>query len=154
MWFLAGTFGTVAERTCTVPADKALLIPIGTALFWIPVDADTVAGLRAKIAEDRTTELEMTVDGVALQGLWNFRFESPSTFFFATADLNSFFGVTGPGFEDGHPYEALAAGYLVMLEPLPVGQHTIKWRTKAVQPAIFPSVQVFELNITYHLTVE
>ena len=28
VWFLAGTFGSIAERTCTVPSGKSLLLPV------------------------------------------------------------------------------------------------------------------------------
>jgi hypothetical protein len=151
VWFLAGTIGTEAERTCTVPADKALLIPIINGFFWIPTDGPTPEALRAVAKEilDHVTEVEMTVDGVSLQGLQNFRFQSPD-----------FFNFTGPAEEEETIFPAqtgthltYADGYYVMLEPLAPGEHTIWFRAKMVFPATFPQIQVFELNITYHLTM-
>lgn len=156
VWFLAGTFGDSADRACTVPADKAVLFGILNSLFWIPADSETVAGIRAiaKQDMDHATELEVTVDGVELQGLGNYRFQSLSSFFFTTADLFTFFGMNEqPGWEDGIPHEATSDGYWIMLKPLAPGEHTLKTRGKKVIPTTFPNVQVFESFTSWRLTV-
>src|SRR5438093_7134593 len=47
VWFLAGNFGGTTTRTCTIPANTALLYPVINSLCWRPGDSDTEAGLRA-----------------------------------------------------------------------------------------------------------
>jgi hypothetical protein len=152
VWFLYGTFGTSVERTCTVPSDKAIFFPLYCASFWIPTDGDTPEIIRAGAIRciDATTELEASVDGVALNGLGNYRFHSPDFYYF-----------TGPS-DDPDPvfvggmgtHLAYGDGYWVMLEPLSPGEHTVWFHAKSVYPATFPNVQVFEVTVTYHLTVE
>ena len=44
---------------------------------------------------------------------------------------------------------AVAAGYWIMLAPLPVGEHTIHF-TASVDNPLFGQ---FEVDVTYHLTV-
>jgi hypothetical protein len=157
VWFLGSTFQAEAERRCVVPADKALFFPVGFAVLTVlPVDAETVAGLRAlaKAQADHITELQVAVDGVELQGLRNFRFRSPSSFIFTTVDLLGVLGLSRPGFEDGVPHEAVTDGYWVMLQRLPVGEHTIIARVKFVFPAQFPDVQTAETKLIWHLTVQ
>ena len=39
----------------------------------------------------------------------------------------------------------------VVLSP---GQHTIVFRGKYVMPGTFPDVEIFENEVTYHLTVQ
>lgn len=154
VWFLVGSGGTSTERTCTVPAGKALFFPMLNWIGWIGTDADTVEGLRAigKEFANHVTELEAVVDGTALQGLFNFRFHSPSSFYFTSVD---FLGTIGyPAGLDGVPHESYAEGFWVMLEPLPPGDHVIRFGGKTVYPATYPSTQVFEVTATYHLTVQ
>lgn len=151
VWFLAGTFGTLAERRCVVPADKAILMSMINTVHWIPLDGSTVAELRskAKAFVDHTTELEVIVDGVPLQGLHNFRFRSPSSFSFTTNGLFELFGLPEGAYD-----VAVSEGFWVMLEPLSVGQHTLKVRGKTSTPATFPDVEVFEVTVIWHLTVQ
>ena len=152
VWFLAGTVGTTAERRCTVPAGKAILFPIICGFFWVPTDAATpeeLPGL-AQFVLDHATEVEAIVDGVPLRGLENYRFRSQRTFWFT--------GPTAPDEciypnQDG-PHETFADGYYVMLEPPPRGPHELYFRGKLVFPGTYPDVQVIEITIAYHLTVQ
>ena len=152
VWFLPGGLGTLEEYAGTVPEGKALLFPLLSSLGWVPTDGPTLEAIRAQAKKDldQVTELEVTVDGVAIQSLRNFRFRSPEPFSF-----------TGPADESGWlfpgqrgTYEAVAEGYWIMLKPLPVGHHTIRCRAKQVYPGIEGSEDfVFEVEVTYHLTV-
>ena len=50
VWFLAGTFGGSAERTCTVPAGRALLLPVlNIAYIRDPGETITVEEMRQTI---------------------------------------------------------------------------------------------------------
>jgi hypothetical protein len=48
VWFLAGTFGGPAERTCTIKKGKAIFFPLLNGIFWTPLDP--------KVPEDCTDE--------------------------------------------------------------------------------------------------
>jgi hypothetical protein len=95
VWFLTFVFGITHadDRTCTIPADKAILI---SGSFFVDV-----------IPEDATTE-------------------------------------------DGLP--AAANGNFVMLEPLPVGQHTLTDHFTLSLPQ-GPNIGMIERTVTYHLTI-
>jgi|SRR3972149_1044091 len=87
VWFLAGTAGGTAERSCTIPKDKAILVPIINAATWIPTDGTTKGEIKqaAKSLMDHVTEVETTVDGIKLKNLKeDYRFQS------------KFFTFTGP----------------------------------------------------------
>ena len=92
------------------------------------------------------TELEVEVDGVALQDLFDYR--ATSRLFTFTGDLS-----LGDGVWDscltGSPQPAVSDGYWIMLTPLSVGNHTIHLRGKEV----FPGPFVFDTEVTYDLTV-
>jgi hypothetical protein len=149
VWFLLGTTGGAVERTCTVPVGKPIFFPILTNSSAIPEDGTTEAQLRAvcKDSLDHATEMDASVDGVALQGLGHYRVASP------------LFQCTEPGAPHGiwtgyeGTYESVAEGYYIILEPLAPGAHTVHFHGKMVWPAVYPNASVFEVEATYHLTV-
>jgi hypothetical protein len=154
VWFLAGTSGPpTAERTCTIPGGKALFFPIVNIFGVIPTDAETLAGLRSLVKDfiDHTTELTASVDGVALQGLRNYRCHSLSSFFY-TAPEREEDTVFSPGYSGTK--EAYADGFYLMLEPLAPGPHTITFHGRYQLPTTYPNVNEFSTTVTYHLTVE
>ena len=73
VWFLAGTFGGAVTRQCTIPSDRAILVPI----ILIVCDSatepalDTEEELRAcaKADQDLVIGKEITVDGVNVGNL-------------------------------------------------------------------------------------
>jgi len=149
VWFLAGTFGGTAERTCTIPAGKGLFFPIIDAICWLTLPSDTEPMARAVNADliNHVTDLELAVDGVPVRGLENLRFASPE--FPITFDAADPVWPTPPG-----PFPAFSDGYFVMLEPLPRGTHTIYFRGKWVVPEAFPEADILLTVVTYHLTVQ
>jgi len=150
VWFLAGTMGPTVERTCTVPAGKAILFPLLNA-FWvatIPEETEPVMRANCRDGMDHVTELWATVDGVSLRGLFAYRFEAPRVFFATFPEVGGLWGVPGGA------YPAFQEGFWIMLEPPAPGEHALTWGGRAVNPATPPNVDVFEQNITYHLTVE
>jgi hypothetical protein len=78
VWFLAGTGGGSAERTCTVPAGKAILIPIINAAY-LRTAGETEEEMRTGAKEwiDTVTTLEASINGTSLQASWNYRVQSP-----------------------------------------------------------------------------
>jgi hypothetical protein len=155
VWFLAGATGPTggsATRRCTVPADKAILVPIINAecdTLTEPTVGGTEAQLRAcaKGFMDLVTQTSASVDGTAIdlgpvsQG--RFRFQSP-LFTITFAPNNGFYpdgSVAGTG-------TAVADGFWLLIRPLPKGQHTIDFQGTAV----FGDV-VFQVGVHYDLTV-
>ncbi len=145
VWFLAGTQGGLVERTCTIPAGKAILFPVVNNVnirAASETDEELLAG--AKSSTDSVTTLEASIDGVALQDLWSYRIQSP--FFDVTLPDDNVFGISGG------TYRGVADGYWVFLEPLPPGQHEIRFHGVMGNPTA-ASIVNFETAVTYKLTI-
>jgi len=146
VWFLGGSFtvSNVVIRNCRVPAGKALFFPIVnvdcSSLEQPPFFGDTPGARRTCATEiiDTVTDLSAEVDGEALHHLRLYRATSPNLVFAVPPD-----NVLGVAADSG---EMVADGYYLMLEPLPVGRHTIHFSGTI-------GVFNFTLDITYHLTV-
>jgi len=142
VWFLAGNFGGETVRTVTVPTGKALYFPITTYGAWEPTDGNTEEELlaTAKFYTDAVTELECTVDGVALRDLYTYRVMSP-------------FGAFGPNDMTDVPNGSdllVADGYWLLLAPLSASQHVIEF-SAVLGP---PDDPWFWLHVKYNVTVE
>jgi hypothetical protein len=121
VWFLAGTGGGEVARTCTIPSGKAIFFPV------LNVECDylsdlahkTEADLRkcAKDDQDKATNLQATIDGVAIPDLNMYRVQSP--LFNLTIPKDNAMGIP-PG-----STQAISDGFWVLLKPLPVGKHEI-----------------------------
>jgi hypothetical protein len=149
VWFLAGTFGTKAERTCTVKKGKALFFPILNAITFAPDFCKDVTSCRfdADITQTQGGKFEWacTVDGIPCI------FKSPVVR--AQSDplrLNLKTGTIateadGFGLDPGVRKIAISDGYWIMLDPLKPGVHTIHFTAATVGG--------LNLDVTYHLTV-
>ena len=123
-WFLAGTFGTQAERTCSIPAGVPVAFPLVNQM-GTPVDcaafmstAKGSAVLDGKKVDSETFRGEtISVQGVA---------DNP---------------VTGTG----ERFTATGCGLWVQLPPLKSGKHTLTIRGQA---------QDFSVGVDYSLTVD
>jgi hypothetical protein len=155
VWFYAGTFGNSAERTCTVPAGKAIFMPVFNWVFGAGVfDCDpTVPGvpcdvpsLRAAAAANTEAAeiLEVTIDGVSVQNVRDYRAFSPQPFSL-TYPENSVVGVPSGTYSPN-----VADGYWLMLSPLSKGGHTLRVHVRA-PGTIFGLI---EYTVVTHLTVE
>jgi hypothetical protein len=73
VWFLAGTFGGPATRTCNIPSGKAILLPLINAQcnYLTKPNLKTNSQLLdcAKSLNEGITKLDATVDGVKIPGL-------------------------------------------------------------------------------------
>jgi hypothetical protein len=120
VWFLAGTGGGEAVRSCTIPSGKAILIPIiNVECDSLDLNLKTESDLRkcAKADQDKATNLQAVIDGVALTDLEKYRVQSP------------LFNVTIPkdnvgGYPPGST-QAVSDGFWILLKPLPPGKHEI-----------------------------
>lgn len=151
IWFLGGSFAAVpssdggyvatADRTGTVPDDKALFFPI------LDAEASVAEGNGTKYVQLRDTAiseiapatgLACEIDGKPIKHLEQYRFQSP-LFVWGPLPANNLLG-----FATGTVSPAVSDGYFLLLYPLSPGKHTIHFTG---------GVPGFTLDITYHLTV-
>ena len=148
VWFLAGTGGGAVTRECTIPSDKAILIPI------INVECDSAAGpaieteadLRACAKADQDTVItkEITINGVSIGNLDSYRFQSP--LFNLTYPENNIAGLAP------QTATAISDGYWILLEPLRPGTHEIHFKAALGDPTAIGTTN-FALDVRYLLTV-
>lgn len=142
VWFLGGTFGGSATRTCTIPAETGVFFPL------VVLSCDNVgmnpplspAGLRDLCASYLgQTVLDAELDGKTIKNLGQFRFKS-SVFSYSVTDNNLF------GYPAGVVYPTVADGYFLMLKPLSPGMHTLHFHG-GLPP------YGFDVNVSYTLNV-
>jgi hypothetical protein len=149
VWFLAGTTGGTATRSCTIPSGKGILFPVingeCSTVEGTP-EADLAACATGQI-DDFVTETSASVDGTAIDlgppgPNARFRFTSHPLVFPITFASGNGFGVpAGTG-------KAAADGYWVLVKPLTVGSHTIDFHGTLVAGDF-----TFETGAHYNLTV-
>jgi hypothetical protein len=146
VWFLADQLGGKEERTCTIPAGKAIMIPLLTGECDTSASEDkTDEGLRrCAMAGDEYGVVEASVDGKKIKNLEQYRTQS------------GFFNVTiveGNIYEQpAGTYRAFADGFFLFLEPLPPGKHDVELKVSVLNP-IEPSYN-YNADWTYHLIIE
>jgi hypothetical protein len=147
VWFLAGTFGGDATRTCTVSPERMLFFPfLNQVCSTVLGDGTTEAELRAcangfvdAILASPLTILTVTIDGQPVQALETYRAQSPPGTFDITFPPGAVFGIP-----EG-PSASVSDGLWLMLAPLSPGNHLISFG--AVTPT-------FSFAVTYNLTVQ
>jgi len=144
VWFLAGTFGGTATRTCTIPAGKPIFFPLINNLAFKPSGRETLLDLRRLAGGliDDVTVLQATIDGEAVQNLFGFRVRAPSFTVIAPPR-----GLVPPGqlSVPGNTDPIVSDGYWLLLSPLPAGQHVIHFHAETSGG--------FVVDVTYHLTI-
>jgi hypothetical protein len=155
VWFFAGTFGNSVERSYSVPAGKAIFVPVfnwifGSGVFdcdptvpGVPCDVDTLRAAAAANTEAADV-LVVIIDDVPVQDVRGYRASSPEPFSI-TYPENSVTGVPA-----GTYSPQVADGYWLMLRPLKKGSHTIRIHVRAPDT----SAGLIEFELVTHLTVE
>jgi hypothetical protein len=160
VWFLGGTFTLiqqgnevvgVAERTCHVPAGKALFFPLLNAEWdnvCPPLDPPlSVPQLRqaAAAALAGATGLTATIDGHEVADVDDFRVRSPR--FAVTIPAANVWRSFGPPCDTiaaGRYAPIVADGWYLLVRPLSHGKHTLHFTG---------GIPGFRLDITYHLNI-
>jgi len=153
VWFLVGTVtsGTTA-RSCQIPTGTWLFFPVFNA--WSdnvavspPVTIKTLKAQAASYVE--VSELHASVDGVKVHKLFAYRAASAPFGYTVPAldNMAQYFGADIPGkdWPTTFVFPAASDGYWLMLEPLPLGLHTITFGGT--------SKNGFQIDITYTITV-
>ena len=154
VFFLVGTTGGAAVRDeCVVPVGKAVLFPLVNFFGGVPEDGATPQDARDLISmvTNYIDELFVTVDGVPLSNLWEYRFASPDFSYTGAVDnpFDQACGTPGTCYEGYHD-TGISDGYWIMLPPLPKGVHTISFGGHFYYP---DWGWEFEVDVTYNLTV-
>jgi hypothetical protein len=151
VFYLNSTFfGPFLTRSCTVPASKALLVPLAV---WEcsniesdpfhgenPQDMRECAGIGADGIGVNT--LKLTVDGKKVSGLKRMRAQSP--YYYFTIPTDNILGLS-----DTSGY-SVSDGYMVMLKPLSRGHHVIHAEGGFVSGPLAGALG----GVTYYLTVQ
>ncbi len=144
VWFLAGTFGGPAERSCTIPVGHALLLPVLNAGYFAfpsdPPEQRTEAFLRAQVAyvED-AVGLYARVDGKPIADVRRWLEKSP--LFTVVLPPDNIFGLDAGFVLD----PSVDEGFYLLLPPLPPGDHTVDFGGTFADGN--------GVAVTYHLTV-
>jgi hypothetical protein len=142
VWFLAGTFGGFAERTCEIPTGKAIFFPVScneTSYAECPnFKTEAELGAFAKADIDQVKTIMATVDGQRLPNSDLRRVQSPP--FEITLPLENVLGVP-PG-----KTKSKSDGYWVFLKPLAPGKHEIHFFSNCSTDALL-------VEARYQLTV-
>src|SRR5262249_4429669 len=156
VWFLAGTSGGAATRSCTVPVSKGIFFPVVNVINdypcpdpnFQPAPGQSLEDFLAEGAAffiDRVAELEIEVDGVPLVEPFRFRATSGLFTFRGDPSMAAVFDPCITGTEQ----QGVTDGYWIMLSPLPRGSHTLHSRGKIV----FDDGSSFQSDVTYNLLV-
>jgi hypothetical protein len=149
VWFLAGTPGGAATRTCTIPAGKAILFGIINAECsyserpTLKTESDLAEC--AKVQNNPSTNLQASVDGVNLQQPDKYRVTSP--LFNLTFPVNNIFG------SPVGTTQAVVDGWYGFLQPLAPGKHVVHF--SGLTPAN-PTTgsSNYSVDVTYNLLVQ
>ena len=152
VWFGAGSFGVTGDDVCTIPAGKAVFLPLLNALFGAAVfDCEpTNPGVPCResvlregaAASMDSVEIEAEIDGVSLRNLTVYRMQSP--LFSVTLPEGNIVGVPS-----GTYFPQVSDGYWLMVAPLSAGVHTVHVKGR-VTGGVFEG---FEAEATYIITV-
>jgi hypothetical protein len=162
VWFLAGTFGLMGvERTCTIPANRALLYPlINTVWTDCPGTTDedlTDAEVRAILTTfggggDSACQLTSTLDGASISSLQILTVRTQSPKFTSILPKNHVLQGCEPPLPPGKTGRQISEGYWVLLPPLTPGAHVLTIHGATCDPKT-GDVLPGEIGVTYHLTV-
>lgn len=162
VFYLAGTSGGAATRSCTIPAHKFLYLPLIN--FWVlpqpeyvstPADMQDYLDFLSSYIPDRrahTCHLSIKVDGAPLLAtqaqldskLWTQALE-PFSVQVNDDNFASEYGVTGYTTPAG-----VTAGDYALLRPLSPGDHVLEYGGAVCDDL---GAVEFETSVVYHLTV-
>lgn len=170
VFFLAGNAGGVSQRSCAIPAGKAVYFPIVNVVnracpeYVDPnVTCEMLTSEQAiddgasSAMTDNEIAMSLEIDGNAISGLENRRAHSAKFDDPTPSQADDVFGsiCSGPIRDNtcnvpvGSARMAVGDGYWIMLKPLPAGDHEVRFTAKVV---VAPD-QTFEVDVTYDLTV-
>lgn len=154
VWFVAGTFGNSVERSYTVPAGKALFVPIFVWIFGAGVfDCEpSIPGVPCVVSDlemlatantEAADVLEVFIDGVAVNDVRRYQASSPGPFAVCYPE-NSVVGLPADCY-----FPMVTDGYWLMLKPLAPGTHELRMYAHYAGLTYDP----FEFDVIHHIEV-
>ena len=150
VWFLAGLLGGgTVVRTGTIPTGTALVIPLANLFYGAfltdPDSTKTDAFLRSQVTCIEGAGLSVTIDGVMVR--CPNQYLEKSALFPVHLPVDNILGVTADQVPELTLDPVVDEGYYLFLQPLPPGQHTIRWVITPQGSCAAP------IDVTYNLTV-
>jgi hypothetical protein len=169
VWFLTGTFGNIGpvKRKCTIPAGKAIFLPIleKEDSFREDRDLKTEEELkkRSRDATNRLIHMEAAIDGEKIDRLENYRVQSEV--FDLTFPEDNVYDIR-PGLT-----RSVCDGYWLFIKPLQAGKHYVYFKGETSLDEAFTLTQLksnevynpiwqhinekstFKLEVSYELTI-
>jgi hypothetical protein len=146
VWFLPDMLGGYEDRTCIIPSDKSIFVPILVGECELSSDE-----LKTKeqlppcaSAGNEHGVISATVDGKKVTNIEDYR--AQSGFFNITIVENNIYD-SNPG-----TWTGFADGFFIMLEPLSPGEHEVKLTVSVLNPTE-PKYN-YDANWTYHLVIQ
>lgn len=171
-FFLAGTTGGSAVRSCTIPAGKKIFFPIVNSVYWscpeyvspngsytcdMAASEQLLHDWAAGSIDNSDVTLGLEIDGVAVEGLEDFRAHTETFLDTSPSEWNDRIWpfCTGPirqnlcGMPEGSQRNSVGDGFWAMMKPLPAGSHQIHFTALMVRA----NGSVFALDVTYNIDV-
>ena len=142
VWFLAGTLKGSTERSCTIPADKAILFPVinfESSVAEGDGTTDEELAARAKSEMDQITNMQAMISGTNVNELKQYRIQSPP--FNVTLPADNVLGLPA------QTTKMISEGYWLFLKPLEPGNYDLYSFGSCLAGRI-------KIGISYHLTIE
>ncbi len=159
VFMLAGTFGSTETRTFSTPADMPIFFPIITTQAdncGVPVEEQFSDEDLQAYANDSTaavTELTLEIDDKTFASSpdeFSDYMVSATEMSYDVPTEDSLYDLNGSDFE-GTCSPSYTAGYFVMIDGLPAGEHTIHFA--ALQAGATPE-EDFAVDVTDNITAE
>ncbi|MFI0397666.1 MAG: hypothetical protein ACH34X_01195 [Thiolinea sp.] len=148
VWFLASAFGGIYQRSCVIPQNTALFIPIFNTIFWTPAPGSTFGCKNEKhcriVADSVIGDLidySCTLDGNSCALHYPIIRAQSDTLRFTIKDGSTF---TTFGEIPSTRAISISDGYWLMLAPLKKGKHKLQFTAKT---------DSYSHDVTYNLTV-
>jgi hypothetical protein len=150
VWFLAQTPSGPVQRDCIIPPGKAILVPLltGECDYLSDPTVRTETDLRrCAFSGIQGATIRATLDGTNMKNLERYRVKSP--LFDLTIPSDNSFGSQG----STGTTKAVADGYYLMLEPLSIGRHTLRFSASIVDN---PTLGTFSYasDVKYNIEVK
>jgi hypothetical protein len=147
VWFLPDILTGKEERTCTIPAGKAILVPLLTGNCHndgVPQPMNDQELRTCAMSGNEYGVISATLDGKTLKDLQNYRTQTP--YYSITVPQDNIFD-NKPG-----KYRSISDGFFVFLEPLAPGKHDLRLSTSVSNPV--DSQYNYAAESLYHLLIE
>jgi hypothetical protein len=147
VWFLADILSGTEERTCTIPAGRAILVPLLTGEYHNDATVSSPLNkeqMRAEaMAGDEYGVISASLDGVEIHNVEQYRTQSFSNI---TVRENNIFD------NQAGTFPSYVDGFFVFLEPLPPGKHDLHLKTQVLNP--FDAKFNYAAEVMYHLIIK